>query len=56
MAVADIPLVATPPTFAEVLEALYRERYTGSVTIHLQSGRPIVVEKPRPLQIPLKRT
>lgn len=46
--------VVTPnPTYAEAMEQLWRERYTGSVMVHLQSGQPGVVEKLNPEKIRL---
>lgn len=57
--VLDTPIVATPPprpSFAEVLETVYREKYTGSVTLHFIHGVPTVIERPNPVQIRLRQT
>jgi len=31
---------------ATVLDTVYQRRYTGTITVHLQNGRPKVVEFP----------
>lgn len=35
-----------PPTFPQMLEALHRDKHTGPVTFHFQSGQAITVEIP----------
>ena len=42
------------PSFAAVLDDLWRQRHTGPVTVHFQSGRALTVEIPEaPLRISL---
>ncbi len=51
-------LEASPVTFFEVVEELYRRRYTGNLTIAFLSGVPQVVTLPPttdPVQIRLKQ-
>lgn len=53
MATPEIPvllgLATLPaPTWADVQAALYAQRFTGAVTLHLANGVPKVVEFPGP--------
>lgn len=43
------------PTYAEAMEQLWVERYTGPILVHLQSGQPGVVEKLNPEKIRLDK-
>ncbi len=54
MAVIELQIKAEP-TFADMLAAFHRQRYTGAVTIHLIRGVPTVLEIPeKPTRIPLR--
>lgn len=44
------------PTFAEAMDGIYRERYTGPVVLHCLNGIPQMVERPNPQFIKLRRT
>lgn len=47
-------IVAKPePSYAEAMEQLWVEKYTGPVMVHFQSGQPGVVEKLNPEKIRL---
>lgn len=47
--VIDPPSPLTlPATFPEILLALYTQRFTGAVTLHLSDGLPRLVEVPGP--------
>jgi hypothetical protein len=41
------------PTFPELLERLYADKFQGPVTLHFAGGLPRRVEFPRPVQVDL---
>lgn len=45
--------VRPEPTYAEAMEQLWIEKYTGPILVHFQSGQPGVVEKLNPEKIRL---
>lgn len=48
--------VTDEPSFFELLERFWREKYTGPLTVHMAQGRPNVVELPgQPVRIKLGR-
>lgn len=48
-------LVARPePSYAEAMQQLWVEKYTGPVIVHLHSGQPVLAEKLNPEKIRLK--
>lgn len=54
---APVTRLTLDPTYAEAMEQLWIEKYTGPILVHLQSGQPGVVEKLNPEKIRLdKRT
>lgn len=40
-------IVGTTPTFIELVQKLYLERYTGPYVVHALHGNPQMVEFPR---------
>lgn len=53
LAQTNEPSVIPQPTYAEAMEQLWREKYTGPILVHMQSGAPGVVEKLNPEKIRL---
>jgi hypothetical protein len=41
-------------SFAELLEVLYKQRFTGTITLHMLNGSPLAFEYPAP-RISLRR-
>lgn len=54
-----IQAVPTPEpvrlTFAEVLDTLHSERYTGAVTVHFAQGQPKALDFDRPYRVTVVR-
>ncbi len=42
-------------TFAEVLDTLHHERFTGSVTVHFAQGQPKALDFARPYRVTVRR-
>jgi hypothetical protein len=47
--------VKTEPTFALILDLLYRTRYSGAITLHCYEGVPKIAECGKPIRIDLTR-